>query len=158
MAVRSAELGKECGHLGGDAVVGRVAEAAEMSVVYLTGWFVGAILYGHTHLTVCVAERHALKHETVDILYREYVIVTRIIKYAILHRDMLKHKVGHIETFNQLSRSWEHDILHQLKIAVVAQGEIGGEDGEFIGKRLQTVAFATHDFEYIGIFLMGHDA
>ncbi len=76
----------------------------------------------------------------------------------VLDRDVLQHEGGHVQAFLKRLDSRKKDFLAELHIAVVAGGQVVGEEGEFVGDSLNAVAASPDDFENVGIFFVRHDA
>ena len=129
-----------------------------MGVMHRTGGTVFSALHCLAYLTVGITEGNSLKHKPVDILDRKDIIIAIFIKNVISDTNVPEHEFGHIKTLNHIGYGREEDIFHQLQVAVIAQRKVGREQGEFVGNRLQTIAFSTHYLEYVGVLLVGHDA
>ena len=83
--------------------------------------------------------------------------IARVVDDVGAHLHVVEHESGHLETSAYLSRGGEDDILEELEVAVVAEGEVGREEGDLVGKALQSVTLAAHYLEDVGVLLVGHD-
>ena len=88
-------------------------------------------------------------------LHREEVVVAAVVEDVVVDPHVGQHEVAHPERALDLPDGREENVLHQLQIAVVADREIGGQQGDLVGQRLQAVAAAAHDLEDVGILFVG---
>lgn len=116
----------------GDFGIAEVGDGAYVGVADTADRAIGAILDFEADFLVGFAEGHILKNEAVDFLDREEIVVARVVDDVALHADVLKHEVGHVETLYHLGRGGEDYVFQQLEVTVVAEGEIGCQEGYLV--------------------------
>ena len=72
--------------------------------------------------------------------------------------DAAHHLFDHAQAIFQLIESREKYLFDDLQIPEVARRQIVGDEGYLVRKSLYFIAFGPCKFEYVGIFLMRHDA
>lgn len=141
----------------GNLAVAQVVDGADVAVAYIAVGAIAAVADFESDFLIGFTERHPFKDEAVDFLYGEQIVIAAVVGYVRLDLDMSQHEVGHVETGNDFAGGREDYVFQQLQVAVVAEREVGGEEGDFVLDRLQTVAFSAHDLEHVGVLLVGHD-
>lgn len=118
----------------GYAVVAEVADATGVGVADVSVGFVFPFLHLHADCLVGIAEGHAFKSKPVHILYREEVVVFRIIENPGVHPDVSEHEFRHFEAGDDFRCCRECHVFQQLEIAVVTQREVRGKKGDLVGQ------------------------
>ena len=152
------EWGDDFVELAADGIGAEVANGAFVGVVDGARGTVGSILHGMADGFVGFTEGGAREDEAVDILDREEVVVAGIVKNIATDTDMLQHEIADLQTAGNLAKGGEENILEELEVALVAEGEVGGHKGNLVREALQTVALGAHNLKDVGILLVRHDA
>ena len=117
-----------------------------------------ALVYLNSNFPVSVAEGFSLEGPAVDLFDREDIIVQGLIQDTLPDLDVPEHIVGHSEAAVGQLQGGEEDVLEELEIAVVTVLEIAAEHGNGVFRRHDPDALPAHDFPYVRILLVGHDA
>ncbi len=88
-------------HFGLDAVVGEVANAAEVGVTDSAMGLVVAVLDFHTNFLVGIPEWQSFENQTVYVFYCEDVVVATIFENIVFNSDFPKHICSHTKTLDK---------------------------------------------------------
>ena len=111
-----------------------------------------------TYGPVSVAERHSVKGAAVNLLYCKEIVVYRSVEDSCLYDYVLEHVVCHHQALMHELKGREEDVLQELELAVVAVRHVAAEHADLVLCGHDPVAVAPHDFPYVRILLMRHDA
>ena len=111
-----------------------------------------------SHFLVCIAERHTISCQTVDLFDREHQVVTRIVEDVLVDRDMFEHESHHAQAVLQLVEGWQEHLLDDLKVAEIARWQIVHYEHDLLWHSLNLVALGTCELKHIRILLVRHDA